>query len=60
MIVVCRSGREHKTSGQRIHDLVPDSRLSPTNEATVTSSAGTIGRWQVARLPLQLYGFATW
>jgi hypothetical protein len=34
--------------GQRIHDLVPDSRPPPANEAIITSGAGTKGRWQVA------------
>jgi hypothetical protein len=40
--------RRIMTSGQRIHDLVPDSRPPPANEATITSGAGTKGRWQVA------------
>ena len=40
--------RRVMTGGQRIHDLVPHASPPPTNEAIVTSGAGTIGLWQVA------------
>jgi hypothetical protein len=40
--------RRIMTSGQRIHDLVPDASPPPPNEAIVTSGAGTIILWQVA------------
>ena len=40
--------RRVMTGSKRIHDLVPDASLLPPNEAIVTGSAGTIGRWQVA------------
>src|ERR1700738_2057100 len=36
------------TSGQRVHDLVPDASLPPPNEAIVTGGARTIGRWQIS------------
>jgi hypothetical protein len=41
---------------QRIHDLVPYASPPPTNEAIVTSSAGTKGLWQGARTPRGLLG----
>jgi hypothetical protein len=37
--------RRVMTGSQRIHDLVPDASLPPTNEANVTGRAGTIGLW---------------
>jgi hypothetical protein len=40
--------RRIMTSGQRVHDLVPDASLPPPNEAIVTGGARTIGRWQVS------------
>jgi hypothetical protein len=40
--------RRVMTDRKRNHDLVPDASPSPPNEAIVTGSAGTIGRWQVA------------
>jgi hypothetical protein len=40
--------RRVMTGSQRFHDLVPDASPPPTNEAIVTSRAGTIGLWQVA------------
>src|ERR1700738_2562432 len=40
--------RRVMTGGQRIHDPVPYASLPPTNEAIITSSAGTIGFRQIA------------
>jgi hypothetical protein len=40
--------RRIMTGSQRIHDLVPYASPPPTNEAIVTSSAGTKGLWQGA------------
>src|SRR6476620_11817455 len=40
--------RRVMTGGQRIHDPVPYASPPPPNEAILTSSAGTIGGWQVA------------
>jgi hypothetical protein len=40
--------RRIMTDGQRIHDLVPDANLPPTNEAIVAGGAGTIGLRQIA------------
>jgi hypothetical protein len=36
------------TGGQRVHEVVPQASPSSTNEAIVTSGAGTIGLWQIA------------
>jgi hypothetical protein len=40
--------RRMMVGGQRFHDLVPDTSPPPTNEAIVTSGAGTICLWQIA------------
>src|SRR5260370_10887111 len=40
--------RRVMAGGQRIHDAVPDACLPPTNEAIITSGAGTIGFRQIA------------